>query len=141
MVILTGTIDCQKTSTMRSSLKTGLRELFTRRREENMKIGQRIAPPSLLQGGSKASLCRAWLLIGMIVLLTAGCSPSGGRGISVYNDGKVHSVVASVGEKIEITLQTVGPGEYGDPIVSSGSVRFLGETPEEIQNPGGARQI
>ena len=54
------------------------------------------------------------------------------------NDGG--SVVASVGDTIEITLYTVGPGKYGDTIVSSGSVEFLEMSFVTPYNPGGPVQ-
>ena len=106
-----------------------------------MKVHKRIAQLSLRREGGKASLCRACFLIWMVALLIVGCSPSGSKIISVDNENTGQSVVASVGEKIEVTLQTIGPGQYGDPILSSGSVKFLEESSAGTPNPGGPRQL
>ena len=80
-----------------------------------MKVHKRIVQLSLGREGRKASLCRACFLIWMVILLIVGCSPSESKIISVDNENTGQSVVASVGEKIEVTLQTVGPGQYGGP--------------------------
>jgi hypothetical protein len=77
----------------------------------------------------------------MILLLTVGCGPTASKIISLDNGNTGQSVVAAVGEKIEVTLQTVGPGQYGDPIVTSGSVKFLEESSAGTPNPGGPRQL
>ena len=56
------------------------------------------------------------------------------------NDGQ--HVSAKVGQPIVITLQTIGPGAYGTPQISSRAVRFDGSRfahPRE-QNPGGPKQ-
>jgi hypothetical protein len=76
-----------------------------------------------------------------VLLITVGCGSSWSQIISVDNGDAGRTVVASVGEKIEVTLQTIGPGQYGDPALSSGSVRFLGESPAGVPNPGGPRQL
>lgn len=106
-----------------------------------MKVRRVIVQLSLRRDGGKASLCRACLLVWMAVLLAVGCSFSGTKIISVDNDGAGQSVAALVGEKIEVTLQTVGPGQYGDPILSSESVKFLDESSASRPNPGGPRQL
>lgn len=46
-------------------------------------------------------------------------------------------VSAKVGREIMITLQTIGPGEYAAPRVSSASIRFEGTYFPKGQNPGG----
>ena len=106
-----------------------------------MKVRRRIAQLSLRREGGKASLCRASFLAWMALLLTVGCGSSGSKIISVDNGDAGQSVVASVGEKIEVTLQTVGPGQYGDPTLSSESVKFLEESSSGTPNPGGSRQL
>jgi hypothetical protein len=106
-----------------------------------MKDCRRIAQPFLLHSGDKISQGRAWILIWMVVLLAAGCGSSAGRIISVTNGQPGQTLVASVGDTIEVTLQTIGPGQYGDPLVSSGSLRFLGQSPAGAPNPGGPRQL
>ena len=106
-----------------------------------MKLRGRIAQLSLRREGGKASPFRICFLVWMAILLTAGCGSSENKIISVDNDVAGQSVVASVGEKIEVTLQTVGPGQYGDPILSSESVKFLEESSAGTPNPGGSRQL
>ena len=55
------------------------------------------------------------------------------------NDGQ--RVATVVGQLIEITLATIGPGSYGDPIVSSAAVRFRNVAWPKSQTPGGPTQI
>ena len=50
-------------------------------------------------------------------------------------------VSAKVGREIMITLQTIGPGEYAAPRVSSASIRFEGTYFPKGQNPGGPKQV
>lgn len=81
------------------------------------------------------------LALGMAVLPVTGCG-SGEETISLNNADAGRTVVAAVGDTIEVTLQTIGPGQYGTPSSSSMSVRFLGKsTPPGQPNPGGARQL
>ena len=106
-----------------------------------MKVLKRIVQLSPRREGGKASLRCACFLVWMVLLLTVGCGPTASKIISLDNGNTGQSVVAAVGEKIEVTLQTVGPGQYGDPIVSSGSVKFLEESSAGTPNPGGPRQL
>jgi hypothetical protein len=46
-------------------------------------------------------------------------------------------VTALVGERIEITLRTIGPQQYGAPRISSAAVRLEGTTLKMPPNPGG----
>ena len=55
------------------------------------------------------------------------------------NEGQ--SVSAKVGQSIVITLQTIGPGQYGAPQVSSQSIRFESSSFPAKQNPGGPTQV
>jgi hypothetical protein len=76
-----------------------------------------------------------------MAVLLVGCGSSESKIIRVDNGGAGRSVIASVGDKIEVTLQTVGPGQYGDPILSSESVKFLAESSAGAPNAGGPRQL
>lgn len=51
-------------------------------------------------------------------------------------------VVVSVGQAIEVRLQTIGPGQYDAPRISGTAIRFEGSAFAEAadQNPGGPRQ-
>ena len=81
-------------------------------------------------------------VLGMAVLPAIGCGSSGHQTISLSNADSGSTVVAAVGDKIELTLQTIGPGQYGTPSSSSVSVSFLGESsPPGQPNPGGVRQL
>src|SRR5262249_13704239 len=80
---------------------------------------------------------RFWA-VGFAWLVTAAAwQPS----VQLDNRGHGHSVATSVGQRIEITLQTIGPGQYGQPQVTSPSVRFIGMSPTGPVNPGGPRQL
>ena len=74
------------------------------------------------------------------VFSALGCDLANTR-VSLTNADNGRSIAVLVGDKIEVTLQTIGPGEYGTPVVSSGSIRFQGESSPGPQNPGGPRQL
>lgn len=78
---------------------------------------------------------------GMASLLTLGCGSSGSQTIRLTNADAGRNVVAAVSDKIEVTLQTIGPGQYGSPSLSSGSIVFLGQSSPGAPNPAGARQL
>jgi hypothetical protein len=61
----------------------------------------------------------------------------------LYLNGGINgqAVTARVGQAIKITLQTIGPGQYGSPEISSTAIRFDGATFPKEQNPGGPRQV
>lgn len=51
-------------------------------------------------------------------------------------------VAATVGQPIQITLQTIGPGQYDSPQISSSTIRFesVAFANAKEQNPGGPKQ-
>ena len=100
-----------------------------------------IKPPLPLKNGYGFSLYYLSIVILVAGLAIAGCDFSKSETISLDGSNAGQNVVASTGDRIEITLQTIGPGQYGDPSVTSGSVKFLEEKPAGLQNPGGPRQI
>lgn len=55
------------------------------------------------------------------------------------NNGQ--EVSARVGQAIQLTLQTIGPGQYGSPEISSAAIRFEGAAFPKEQNPGGPKQV
>ena len=59
--------------------------------------------------------------------------------LNTADDGKHVSI--KVGREIVITLQTIGPGQYETPQISSSSIRFKGSYFPREQNPGGPRQV
>ncbi len=50
-------------------------------------------------------------------------------------------VAATVGQPIEITLQTIGSGQYDSPQISCWAIRFEGFKKPPCQNPGGPTQV
>jgi hypothetical protein len=79
-----------------------------------------------------------------VTLLVASCHPSSKQGqdvINLDNSSNGHTISVAPGDRIDITLQTIGPGQYETPIVTSGSIRFVGEFPAGAPNPGGPRQL
>ena len=80
-------------------------------------------------------------LVGLFASMSlAGCTASsdGQLELSVEDSGKQATV--SVGQEVDLVLQTVGPGEYGDPVLSSNALRFVDMTIQPPFNPGGPRQ-
>jgi hypothetical protein len=55
------------------------------------------------------------------------------------NDGQ--RVAAVVGQRIEISLATIGPGSYEAPEISSATIRFMNVAWPKCQTPGGPTQI
>jgi hypothetical protein len=79
--------------------------------------------------------------IGVAALLfAASCHPSSDH-IGLDNSSNGRTVSVAPGARIDVTLQTIGPGQYGTPTVSSGSIRFSGESSAGEPNPGGPRQL
>ena len=70
-----------------------------------------------------------------------GCGSTQNQTIRLGNADAGRTVAAAIGDEIDVTLQTIGPGQYGDPSVSSGAAVFLGESPAGPQNPGGPTQL
>jgi hypothetical protein len=87
--------------------------------------------------GRTAFLCVLILAFSLIL----GCDSPEHQTIKMSNADAGRSVVVEAGDKIEVTLQTIGPGQYGDPLASSGSVMFLGESSADTLNPAGPRQL
>ena len=78
------------------------------------------------------------------MLWMIGCGSPGspsGNALSLDNgdNGRVLSV--RPGDEIDVRLQTIGPGEYELPDVSSSAVVFLGVSSLTPPNPGGPRQL
>ena len=89
--------------------------------------------------GNRSSL--AWAA-GAAMLLAQACSSSGSpTRLELENGDSGRTVAVAVGDEIRVTLQTIGPGQYGNPTVSSSSVGFLGVSAAGDPNPGGPRQL
>jgi hypothetical protein len=61
--------------------------------------------------------------------------------LSLDNGDNQRHVAATVGQQIQITLQTIGPGQYALPQVSSLAVRFEDIALRLPNNPGGPTQV
>jgi hypothetical protein len=82
------------------------------------------------------------IALGALALLAHACggaSPEGNR-VSLDNSNSGQTVSVGVLDTIEITLQAIGPGQYGDPVISSDAVVFLEEDDVQPPDPGGPRQ-
>jgi hypothetical protein len=78
--------------------------------------------------------------VGLALALTiASCHRSNER-ITLDNSSNGRTISAAPGDTIEVTLQTIGPGQYETPTVF-GPIRFLGESAAGAPNPGGPRQL
>jgi len=75
------------------------------------------------------------------VLTDAGLRILSTQTISLNNADAGRTAVAGVGDKVEITLQTIGAGSFGNPNVSSGSVVFLGQSSVGPPIPAGLTQL
>src|SRR5215475_13018556 len=61
--------------------------------------------------------------------------------LSLGSNDNGKRVAVAVGGAIEITLQTVGPQQYGAPKISSPAVRYESVALKMPQNPGGTTQV
>ena len=61
--------------------------------------------------------------------------------MSLDNNARGHVVAVATDQEVDLTLQTIGPGQYGAPTLSSSSVTFEGMSFSPLQNPGGPRQV
>lgn len=61
--------------------------------------------------------------------------------LSLGSDDNGKRVAVAVGQAIEITLQTIGPQQYGAPKISSHTVRYESVALKMPQNPGGPTQV
>src|ERR1017187_182756 len=90
-----------------------------------------------------AALTSFWMLCGSAGAQITGISPNGKQRtllLNVENSGQ--QAVAAVGQKIQITLGTVGPGSYDEtPQISSSAIRFESVHLKWPVNPGGPVQI
>ncbi|HEY4933981.1 MAG TPA: hypothetical protein VII23_20645 [Terriglobales bacterium] len=90
-----------------------------------------------------AALSMFWMLCGSAGGQNGGISANGKQRALLLNvDSSGRQVVATVGQKIEITLQTIGPGSYEEtPQISSPAIRFENVHSGWPQNPGGPTQV
>jgi hypothetical protein len=61
--------------------------------------------------------------------------------LDVGADVEGTTVVVDVGEELILTLQTIGPGNYEEAVVTGEAVESLGSEYATLQNPGGPTQL
>ena len=79
---------------------------------------------------------------GVAVLLVGLCCHSSEQLITLDRSDNGRTVAVEVGDQFEVALESVGPGRFASPVVSSGSVRFLSESessPSGPSTPGGGK--
>jgi hypothetical protein len=84
----------------------------------------------------------AGLLLIAGVLQTASCDSdnAGPMALTIGDSGREVTIPDRGG--IEVTLQTIGQGEFGIPSISAPQVLgFLGVEPGPLRNPGGPTQL
>jgi hypothetical protein len=74
---------------------------------------------------------------------TGGASEADGslEAIRLTRDDADRTVSAAVGQGIAITLQTIGPGQFAVPELSSSALKFVEMSFPPDQNPAGATQL
>ena len=109
-----------------------------------MLTGKAIGPMGKPLFRRQSPLCpRSWSRVfctvaAVIGLALTSCSRE--DRIRLTNADSGRQITVGVDAQIEITLQTIGPGEYSDPQVSSGSVRLVGVS-SLTPPPAGSRQL
>lgn len=78
---------------------------------------------------------------GLPAAAAGSASPAQSAALQLTNAAQDSVVELTIGQAVELTLQTIGPGEYADPELSSAAVSFDGKAYAPLQNPGGPKQI
>lgn len=76
----------------------------------------------------------------LCVVALIGLSGCGSDLLAVMDDSS-QSISLTVGQELDLTLGTVGPGTYQSPTISSDAVEFLGDSLVGPNSPAGARQL
>jgi len=87
-------------------------------------------------------------LSGLVVLVVSCCFARAERAagtdtnlLSLGSNNNGKRVTVAVGQAIEITLQTIGPQQYGAPKISSEAVRYESVALKMPPNPGGTTRV
>ena len=75
----------------------------------------------------------------LTVLAAAGCGGKNPVSVSITGSNN-QSFAVPAGAQFSVTLQTIGPGEYGSPTVSSQAVHFLDVSQVTPNVPAGPTQ-
>src|SRR3974390_2549059 len=92
---------------------------------------------------------RTSMFPGAVIVLVVSCclapaTPGGDTETNLLSLGSNDNgkrVSVAVGQAIEITLQTIGPQQYGAPKISSHAVRYESVALKMPPNPGGTTQV
>jgi len=83
--------------------------------------------------------------LGAVVLwfgmVSAGCGSDPPPTLELTTQADGSDVKLAMNQQLNLELQTVGPGQFGEPTISSATVRFEGMTFPRAQNPGGPKQL
>lgn len=79
-------------------------------------------------------------LVGILSSLV-GCGSTDDAALEVNSSAQGQTLQARSGQAIDLKLQTIGPGHYGDPQLSSGAVRFDGMDYSKDPVPAGPTQF
>ncbi|HET7109704.1 MAG TPA: hypothetical protein VFI41_02435 [Gemmatimonadales bacterium] len=77
------------------------------------------------------------LLFGIALVGLGGCGPGP---FTLTNDTS-QTISLDVGQELDLTLGTAGPGAYQTPTISSDAVTFLGDSLIGPNSPAGPRQL
>ena len=83
----------------------------------------------------KTLLCNAARLSALVLLAACGANP-----LAVESAGS-GAVTLRVGQELDLTVGTLGPGAYEAPIISTGSLVFLSDSLIGPYTPAGPRQL
>ena len=83
------------------------------------------------------------LSLGLLLGCGGSASSDAGAGAAVLlsDDASGATKTLSVQQGVDITLHTIGPGNYDTPQLSSNAVKFVGMSYPGTQNPGGPTQL
>ena len=84
------------------------------------------------------------IVAALVVLGVAACGgplTTGSDPLSVTSSDDGRTLAVAPGRELDVLLHTTGPGNYGDPAVSSDAVSFIDMTYPSAQNPGGPTQL
>ena len=80
-------------------------------------------------------------LVGAAVgLVCLGCYPDPGS-VELTREDNGRDIGLALHQDVNVTLQTIGPGQFGKPEISSSAVEFGGMTSPGPPNPAGPTQL
>jgi hypothetical protein len=94
-----------------------------------------------MRGSGRRSTGTAIILA--VMAFTASCSSgSSNEGVVSANGVSQRMISAAVGQEVDLTLGTVGPGEYASPpVISAPALRFVDVSYVSPYVPAGPRQL